>query len=134
MKRTEYIRSLMIYFKGPFLEALGNADQNLIGVVKKCYCEVSTGEGGVSVTFLLANFFNALWLSASESGVPLPANSQWGKDFNEFCRQLMFPWPDKELLLAGFSISLVETRRSRAACKYKLSTLAVSNLPRKIED
>lgn len=130
MTRRSYIADIKAHFTGPFLSALCNADQAVISVLDDRRCQLTRVGSGISIEFQLSNLFDALWIHASQSGVALPEDSDWDRDFNEFCAQLMFPWPSEELQNAGFAIQVMYKSNSTAKCKYRLYT--EESIPRRV--
>ena len=121
MNRKDYIAALLSYFTGSFLEAVAKREPSVIADLEHCRCKVEPSVNPPSLEFSLANIFNALWRYARIHGVALPNQSAWDKDFKEFCRQLMFPWPTEQFKAAGYQLRVVHKSNSYAKCEYELS-------------
>jgi len=118
--RNEYITALLSHFTGLFLQAVAEREPSVMADLENCRCKLAPSVGFPSLEFSLANIFDALWRHAVRCRVALPDQSDWGKDFSEFCAQLMFSWPIEEFEAAGYRVKLVHKSNSYAKCMYKL--------------
>ena len=111
----------MHYFTETFLPHLASRRPEVIENLEHCRCEVRADREGIEVTFRLGSLFDAIWRTANEDAIELPHNSDWGKDFKEFCQQLMSPWPEQAFARAGFKCSLVHKSNRNVTTIYRLS-------------
>lgn len=121
MRRNEYIAALLCHFTGPFLRAVAARDPSAMAHLKHCHCEVDPSAVLPSIKFSLTNIFDALWRHAATHGFELPRQSDWDKDFKEFCERLMFPWPVEGFDAVGYKIRVLRKTNCNAKWQYELS-------------
>jgi len=73
------------------------------------------------IEFELGNFFEAIWLWGTSCGVSLPSDTDYQKDFKEFCNQLMEPWPLDAFERAGLRIRHIHSSNSKMKYRYEIS-------------
>ena len=106
MKRQEYILVLIEYYNNVFLKEYANKHNEL--------SFINNGE------FKLSELFNYLWVSENKTSSILPTDSNYTKDFKEFCNALMNPWSKTEHL--RIKISLVKKSNLIENYIYKISS------------
>lgn len=107
MKKSEYISNLIGHFTNDVLPnySIGKYDENIF----------------VHGEFELGKLFDYLWVSARNFGIELPSESDWKKDFKDFCNQLMNSWPIDKVKALNLNISLASKNRYLEKYKYKIS-------------
>ena len=114
--RSNYISLIINSLKNEMLSAISNEDPKVIECLESAHINVS----GFPIELELEKLFEAAWLWASKSGVLLPTNSDFKKDFNMFCNQLMEPWPDNAFEQAKLKIQRTHKSNSLSRQRYKI--------------
>lgn len=127
MNRKSYIAGLLSYFTGPFLRAVAARDSAAIADLRHCHCAVSLNTEPPSIEFSPASLFDALLRHAAAQCIAVPSHCDWNKDFKEFCRQLMVPWPIEQFHAAGYQTRLVYKSNHHAKCRYELQPYSGSS-------
>lgn len=107
----------MSAFKNEILPAIANKDPKIIGCFSKVYVDFND----LPIEIELGKLFIITWVWVSESGIQLPSNSHFQKDFNEFCFQLMEPWPIAAFESANLKIQNTHISNFKYKHKYEIS-------------
>ena len=118
--RKQYICQLMRQFEDGMLPSLAREEPKTMECMTKAHIEAAT-DGRLPIEFALGRLFDAAWLWGKEAGVDLPAGSDHQKDFEEFCDQLMEPWPLEALVRAGLKIQPIHRSNMKANHRYEIS-------------
>ena len=108
MKRTDRVTSVLNHFIRIALPSLAGADSRVIDTFERCRCRVEVNLTEALLFCTMANLMDAAWVLGAEAGLDMDidAESDWGKDINEFIQQLTEPWPVKELKSIGATVVL----------------------------
>lgn len=118
--RKQFAEQLLEHLRTSFLPRLAAGDRELLGWFQERGCEVAHTGSHVSVTLELAHLFNALSSYAQAAGIDTPPNPDWTKQFQEFCKRFMSPWPDADFNAVGLEIRLVRRGNSFARTQIQI--------------
>ncbi|WP_168149853.1 hypothetical protein [Solimonas marina] len=121
MNRKEYTAVLIEHFTGFVLDGVVAKDTAVLANLTHCQCEVDLESTPPVIRFSLSNLFNAVWRHGRAVGLDLPRDSNWGKDFAQFCRSLMYPWPNESFERRGYRLYVLHRSSSHVKCRYELS-------------
>lgn len=124
--RKRYAEQLLKHLGDSFLPRLAAGDRELLDWFQEHGCKVADIGGRLSVTFELHLLFGALSVSAHAAGAEPPSPPDWTKEFEEFCNQLMQPWPISVFEAAGLGIRRVHKSNSRARSRYEIFSITPS--------
>lgn len=121
MLRKHYISKLLEEFLQGMLPSIAANKASSLQCMEKAHIRGATT--GLPVEFELCRMFDAVWIWSLEQGVELPKDSDWNKDFKEFCRQLMHPWPHKIFQENSLEIRLTHKSNGIARYRYTISSI-----------
>ena len=110
----------MVVLQTEMLPAIANEEGKVMSCLSSAYIEEAK-KGKLPIRFELGRFFTALWSYGNYLGLSLPNNSDFNKDFKEFCDQLMNPWPIRAFENAGIKIKHIHSSNSKFRHKYEIS-------------
>lgn len=106
------------FLKG-MLPSIAVRDIQAIECLEKAHIE--NASAGLPIEFKLGRIFDAAWIWCVSRKIGLPNNSEWDKDFDEFCKQLMEPWPIEAFNNAGLRVRHTHTSNRNACHRYEIS-------------
>jgi len=118
--REQYIRHLICQFKDGMLPSLAREEPKAMACMIDAHIEAAN-TGKLPIEFSLGKLFVALWAWGNQSGIDLPTGTNHQKDFEEFCHQLMEPWPMDALERVGLEIRLIHKSSMKDSHRYEIS-------------
>jgi hypothetical protein len=118
--RKQYIGQLIASFKTEMLPAISSEDPKVMECMLKAHIE-DANNGKLPIEFQIGFLFDAVWIWCREAGIELPGDSDYKKDFEEFCNQLMEPWPIDSFMCAGLKITHIHKSNMKIRHRYKIS-------------
>ncbi len=82
----------------------------------------------IPVEFELGKFFDAVVCWGQTSEIEIPGDMDYQKYFNEFCMQLMEPWPIEAFEKVSLKIKLTHKSNAKIRYKYEMALLHNSNI------
>lgn len=107
-------------FKADMLPSLAREEPKAMECMIKARIEAAK-KARLPIEFELGKLFDAIWLWGKQSGVDLPVVTDYQKDFEEFCRQLMEPWPMEAFVRAGLKIHHTHSSNMKVRHRYEIS-------------
>ena len=126
MSRKEYARHLKQHFCTVFLDGLMSQDLVIIDIISQTDMSLSVDKGSISFTFTLLDLFHTLTRHAESLNLGLSPSifiHIARKEFTEFYRELVNPWPMEEFEKHNLGLKLLHKGNSYANCKYELFTI-----------
>jgi len=120
-KRNQADR-LLAHFTGPFLSGIASGDESVEESLAACHCPINNA-CRFPYRFRLGKLFDAVWLHASQEGIPLDDGLDWNKEFKAFCGRLMAGWPLNEFHAHGVTVRLAYKSNSHARTEYEISRI-----------
>jgi hypothetical protein len=122
----KYTEQLIIFFKHTLLEQIAKEDPHLLQKLS-VNNNLEMCAYKLPIEFELGQLFDITWRLGKKNGIELPTSSNYAKDFNEFCNQLMNPWPLKEIELNCLRIIPSKKTRHKVHYRYKILQFNLEN-------
>ena len=101
------------------LPLISSRNVQVIECLEKAGIEVVDADSAIE--FEISCLFDSIWIWCVSRGMDLPNDSEWNKDFSEFCIQLMEPWSLEAFNSVGLDIRLKNKSNVKARYRYEIS-------------
>lgn len=120
MDRKNYIEQLVTFLVERMLPSMAVRDGKAVKCFVKAHIAISENPL-IPVEFELYKFFDAVVFWGQASGIEVPVNMDYQKYFNEFCKQIMNPWPIEAFERVSLKIKLTHKSNAKTRYKYQIS-------------